>query len=269
MTKRIIIAALLQIFAGAAFSQDADSVRQTIDAMPSFGIYKDNYFTLGTALGSKPDDKNSDVKFRISFRQRLTNSVLPFNTYLYLFYTQNTFWNVFESSLPMHDVNYNPGIGWAKMLIKDGRVVGNATLLAEHESNGRDGDDSRSWNKFGIAANYFINSTVMLHCKVFVSFIDSDNNGDLLDYTGFVHFGIEKKPANNRWVFNLRFVKRNGWNFNFNTCAEFGIRFNKDANQFLFVQYYNGYGESLLDYNQYRSRIRIGLLIRPRYFSEF
>ena len=176
MTKRIIIAALLQIFAGAAFSQDADSVRQTIDAMPSFGIYKDNYFTLGTALGSKPDDKNSDVKFRISFRQRLTNSVLPFNTYLYLFYTQNTFWNVFESSLPMHDVNYNPGIGWAKMLIKDGH---------------------------------------------------------------------------------------------FNTCAEFGIRFNKDANQFLFVQYYNGYGESLLDYNQYRSRIRIGLLIRPRYFSEF
>ena len=35
------------------------------------------------------------------------------------------------------------------------------------------------------------------------------------------------------------------------------------------IQYYNGYGEHMLDYDQYHSRIRIGILIRPEFFSDF
>jgi phospholipase A1 len=48
-----------------------------------------------------------------------------------------------------------------------------------------------------------------------------------------------------------------------------GYRLFKNDNQFLFLQYYNGYGENLLDYNQFHSRLRIGLLIKPRFFSDF
>lgn len=265
---------LLTILAIAALSlgisaQDADSVRRVIDSMPSFGIYRDNYFTLGTSIGPKITRENSDVKFQFSIRQRLTNSVLPFHSYLFLFYTQKTLWNVFEESFPMHDVNFNPGIGWARMIIEDGRVVGNATLLIEHESNGKDGEDSRSWNKIGISANYFINPTLMVHGKVFIPIIDGENNSDILDYSGCVQFGIQKIPLHKRWVCNLTLVKRKGLNLNFNTIVEFGLHLTKDANQYLFAQYYNGYGESLLDYNQFHSRFRIGLLIRPKFFSDF
>lgn len=35
------------------------------------------------------------------------------------------------------------------------------------------------------------------------------------------------------------------------------------------LHYYNGYGENLLDYNKFHSRLRIGLLIKPRFFSDF
>ena len=49
-------------------AQDADSVRKEIDRLPSFGIYKDNYFTLGTSIGTKITQENSDVKFQISIR---------------------------------------------------------------------------------------------------------------------------------------------------------------------------------------------------------
>ncbi|MGL4493969.1 MAG: phospholipase A, partial [Tannerellaceae bacterium] len=38
-------------------------------------------------------------------------------------------------------------------------------------------------------------------------------------------------------------------------------------NQYLYLQYYNGYGEYLLDYNKYQSMLRIGLIIRQQFFS--
>lgn len=250
-------------------AQDADSVRKEIDRLPSFGIYKDNYFTLGTSVGTKITQENSNVKFQISIRQRLTNSVLPFHSYLFLFYTQKTFWNVFENSFPMHDVNFNPGIGWAKMIIRDARVVGNAMLLLEHESNGKDGESSRSWNKLGLTVSYLVSPTVMIHGKAFIPLIDGQQNSDILDYCGFVQLGIQKKPANKHWIFNLILNKRKGFNLNFNTTIEFGLHLARNANQYLFLQYYNGYGENLLDYKQFHSRLRIGLLICPRFFSNF
>ena len=68
--------------------QIADSIRAELDSRPYFSLYKDIYFVGGTVLGGKPTQYNSDVKFQISFQQRLTKSVLPWNSYLYLFYTQ-------------------------------------------------------------------------------------------------------------------------------------------------------------------------------------
>lgn len=96
---------------------EADSIRRALDNGPYFTLYKDNYFIVGTTIGDKPTATNSDVKFQVSIAQRLTKSTLPFNTYLYLFYTQKCMWNVFENSLPMRDFNFNPGIGLAKHLL--------------------------------------------------------------------------------------------------------------------------------------------------------
>ncbi|MDE5957361.1 MAG: phospholipase A, partial [Muribaculaceae bacterium] len=33
--------------------------------------------------------------------------------------------------------------------------------------------------------------------------------------------------------------------------------------------YYNGYGENLLDYNQFHSRLRVGLVFKPHLFSDY
>ena len=57
--------------------QIADSIRAELDSRPYFSLYKDTYFVGGTVLGGKPTIHNSDVKFQISFQQRLTKSVLP------------------------------------------------------------------------------------------------------------------------------------------------------------------------------------------------
>ena len=250
-------------------SEIADSIRAELDSRPYFGLYKDTYFVGGTVLGSEPTSHNSDVKFQISFQQRLTKSVLPWNTYLYLFYSQKALWNVFERSLPFHDLNFNPGLGISRYVILKNRLVGKVTLMIEHESNGRDGTASRSWNKISWAGEAYISPNLMAHAKFWIPIVDGKYNKDILKYSGISQAGFQAISNDDKWVLDMTLVKRKGWNFNFNTIVQLGYRLNHNSNQFLMLQYYNGYGETLLDYNQYHSRIRIGLLIRPKFFSDF
>lgn len=246
-----------------------DSLKHELEYGPYFGLYKDNYFTVGTTPFHKPTATNSDVKFQISLAIRLTDTVLPWNSFLFLMYTQKTFWNVFENSLPMHDLNFNPGIGWSKPFFNKNRYVGKLTLLLEHESNGRDGEDSRSWNRISFYGSTIIDEWLMVHAKFWIPIIDGENNKDILRYCGIYQSGVVITTPNKKFNFGLTLVKREGWNFNFNTIFEASWKVHEKSNLNLFLQYYNGYGESLLDYNQFHSRLRVGIVFKPRFFSEF
>lgn len=248
---------------------DTDSVRRDFDKQPYFGLYKDNYFVFGTAVGPKPTRENSNVKFQISIAQRLTKSTLPWGTYLYLFYSQKVFWNVLEKSMPMTDLNFNPGIGLAKPLFVKNRFIGKLTLMLEHESNGRDGAASRSWNKVSLGANIMIDQGLVIHGKFWIPIVDGENNRDILDYCGIYQTGMNFTTLNNRLGFGITLVKRRGWKLNYNTIFEVSYRlFNRD-NQCLFLQYYNGYGEGLLAYKEFHSTVRVGIVIKPRLFSDY
>ena len=280
MAKRLIIL-VLTILAIAQLSEaqiyydsnharfNSDSIRREFDNGPYFTLFKDNYFTAGTSIGPKPSRTSSDVKFQVSIAQRLTKSTLPFHTYLFLAYSQKTFWNVFEESMPMRDLNFNPGIGLSKLLIVKDRLIGKATLMVEHESNGRDGLASRSWNRISLSANIYIDPNIMIHGKAWIPIVDGENNRDLLDYYGLYQTGVVLTTTNRRFGFSVLLTKRKGWNLNYNTVIELNYRLFKKDNQFLFVQYYNGYGENLIDYNEYHSRLRVGIVIKPKIFSEY
>ena len=69
---------------------------------------------------------------------------------------------MFEESLPFHDLNFNPAIGLQKLVISKDRLVGTASFILEHESNGRDGEASRSWNKISFAGEAFIDRNLMV-----------------------------------------------------------------------------------------------------------
>ena len=248
---------------------NADSIVNDFDSRPAFGIYKDTYFVGGTTLNGKPTEFNSDVKFQISFRHRLTKSILPLHSHLFLQYSQKAIWNVFEESLPFHDLNFNPGIGVQNLVVYNGRLVGNGTIMLEHESNGRDGEASRSWNKVTFSYAAVIDPRLEVYAKTWIPIIDGQQNKDILKYCGIFQAGTQFISLNRRWVADVTFVKRQGWNFNFNTIVNVGFRFSKKDNQYLMLHFYDGYGENLLDYNKYHCRLRIGLLIRPNFFSDF
>ena len=245
---------------------NADSVRREIESGHYFSLFKDNYFVGGVPLGQKIKADNSNVKFQLSINHRLTKSILPFDTYLFLHFSQKTIWNVMEESLPMRDMNFNPGIGLGRLIIHKNRYIGKTLIMLEHESNGKDSIMSRSWNKVSFGINLMLSDNVDIQTKLWIPIIDGENNRDILKYNGVGHFGINYHTDNRRIHAGLLTTWRTE-SFSFNTQWELSFKLNDKVNQYLFIQYYNGYGENLLDYNRYKSVIRLGFVIKPRDFS--
>ncbi len=276
--KALIILLISFLFAETASSQivsvggrrfDPDSIREDFRNQPYFGLYKDNYFIMGPPIGEKIKRNNTDVKFQVSVSQRLSNAVLPWGTYIYLFYSQKCFWNVLEESLPMTDLNFNPGFGLTKPIFVKNRYIGKVSLIIEHESNGRDSIWSRSWNKISIASNIIIDRNLMVASKLWIPIIDGENNRDILKYKGIYQASVQAMTDDRKFVGSITMVKRKGWDFNFNIIVDFAYRVSRRSNQYIFLQYYNGYGEDLLNYKQHKSQLRAGIVIKPRLFSEF
>lgn len=277
----LFITVVAALFAGAPRSSaqiiempdetmNVDSLKRAFaDQHYYFGLYKDNYFIFGPPIGYKPDKTNTNIKFQISIAQKLTKSTLPWSTYLYLYYTQKVFWNVLENSMPMTDLNFNPGIGLAKPIFIKDRFIGKVTLTLEHESNGRDSIWSRSWNKVTLGGSVMIDPNLTIYGKFWIPIIDGENNRDILRYCGIYQVGWSYRSPNRKFSCSLSLVKRLGNVFNFNTTFEVAYRWSRKSNQYLFAQYYNGYGEGLLDYKKFHSQLRIGIVIKPTLFSEF
>lgn len=249
---------------------DADSLQRAFaDQRYYFGLYKDNYFIFGPSL-IHPDRTNTNVKFQISIAQKLTKNTLPWGTYLYLYYSQKVFWNVLEDSMPMTDLNFNPGVGLAKPLFIKGRFIGKLTMQLEHESNGRDAEESRSWNKVTFGGNIMVDPNFVVYGKFWIPIVDGVNNRDILKYSGLYQIGWSAYTPNHKASLSLSLVKRQDWNpFNYNVTVEAAYRFSHAENQYLFAQFYAGYGEGLLEYNRYHSQLRVGIVIKPTLFSEF
>ena len=64
-------------------------------------------------------------------------------------------------------------------------------------------------------------------------------------------------------------TKRGGWNRNYNASGEHMYRILLCDNLLLFMQYYNGYGEGLLAFEEFHSMLRVGICIKPRLFTEY
>lgn len=247
---------------------DADSIRAEIDKQPYFSLFRDSYFIGGIPIGKTPTLQNSDVKFQISIQQRITKSKLPFDTYLYVQYTQKCLWNVLEKSMPMREMNYNPGVGLGHLIIHKGNYIGKSYLMLEHESNGKDSINSRSWNKLTLCASFLVNKNWETQLKIWAPIIDGENNKDILRYNGIFQIGSTYRSDSKRFHASLLLTKRSS-RMSFNTQAELSFKINERENQYFFVQYYNGYGENLLEYNQFKSMLRVGFVIKPTDFSFF
>jgi len=236
-----------------------------INKTPSFSIYRDNYFITGIPTNSTSTKDNSDVKYQISFKQLLFRKTFSKNLYLFLTYTQKAFWNIYRDSSPFKEINFNPGIGIGKPIIRDNHLKGLLIFMFEHESNGRDSIYSRSWNN--ISLNYItkIGSNTEVSIKGWVPFLYKESNPDLIEYIGLSEVKFTHQIIPKKLMFDV--TLRKGFSWDWKGAIQTKILFNpfKKGNQYLVLEWFNGYAESLENYSDHVSMIRFGIIIKSNY----
>lgn len=274
--KRIGLVVGLLLYVSAVFAQEErtsmqeDSLMQALSNIPAFTIYKDNYVVTGVNVAAGKIDKyHSDAKFQISLRHRLYRGLLPWRTYVFFTYTQRSFWDIYRKSAPFSDNNYNPTIGFGRNFVHEGHIRGIGMLQFEHESNGRDSIWSRSWNRITLTGIYVPDKNYVFQAKAWVAMQVAKENEHLTRYAGIGHLAGTYTSNDGRFTGSVLMIKRGGWNLNANWLLEVSYKIFRFDNQYLFLQYYNGYGESMIRYNHFERYLRIGFVIKPNSVTIF
>jgi phospholipase A1 len=238
-------------------------VDSLIKEAPAFSIHKDNFFISGVPLNEEITKSTADAKYQISFKQLMTRNTLPWDTYLFLTYTQKAFWNIYENSSPFQEINFNPSIGFGKPVYnKNNRLVGLASLMLEHESNGRDSIFSRSWNSVNLEYSFMLNPELKLTAEAWLPFSYKSGNPDLLDYIGLAEANLEYDIIPKKFMAELMLRKGLEWNWKGAYRARIFYRPFKMSNQYFMLEWFNGYAESLVNYTEHVNMIRVGYVIK-------
>jgi len=261
---------------------ELDSLSRKI--APLIRAHRPNYI-LPLAYNSSPNHdsildmdrkaiaQNTEAKFQISFKVKLWPDIMDKDVDLWFAYTQLSFWQIYNStfSSPFRETDYEPELflnfrtdykpfGLDLFGLR-GRIV---NIGIDHQSNGRSMPLSRSWNRIvtnlGFEKNNF-NLSVKAWYRLPESARD-DDNPNIEKYMGYgeiwgtyywnkhrlgamlrnnLRAGENKGAAQLDWSFPFPFIKND--------------RFSG------YIQYFNGYGESLLDYNANSNRISIGIML--------
>ncbi|MBU2996999.1 phospholipase A [Cellulophaga baltica] len=239
-------------------------LKDTLQNTPYFTIHKDNYFITGVPTNKAINSNTANAKYQISFKQLITKNVLPWETYLFLTYSQKAFWDIYKDSYPFTEINFNPTIGLGKAFFdKNNRLKGFGSFFLEHESNGRDSIYSRSWNRLSLKYSTNISPKTILTVKGWIPFSYKAGNSDLLDYVGLGEVTASHDFIRNKLIFEIKARKGLKWDLKGLIRSRFYYRpFKHNSNQYIMLEWFAGYTENLIDYDQFTSMVRVGYVIK-------
>ncbi|MBI1396293.1 MAG: phospholipase [Betaproteobacteria bacterium] len=206
---------------------------------------------------------SNEAKFQISIKTRILQGLLDDRLDVWLGYTQQAHWQVYSNSAPFREVNFEPEIMalWRvnrELSWMTWRFV-NFGLV--HQSNGKGGPLSRSWNRvyaqFGFERGDRYGLLVRPWWRI-PEAASTDNNPDMssyygrMDVTGLVRLednAFEVVLRNNLSVRDNRGAITLSWFFPMYK----GLKG--------YLQLFNGYGESLIDYNRSQTTLGLGFAV--------
>ena len=213
--------------------------------------------------GSADRLDSEEVKFQLAFQTKLADDLFGRNADLWFGYTQVSFWQLFngEISAPFRETNYEPE-GYVSFLAGYdllGLKLRAVNLGLVHQSNGRADPLSRSWNRV-FADLQLTRGDFALSFKPWVRIKEDaaeDNNPDIENYLGRYELRLFYSWRGQVFSAMLRNVLDSEHRLNSELTWSFPIARRLRG----LVQWYNGYGENLIDYNFNTHRIGIGVLL--------
>ncbi|MDY0328147.1 MAG: phospholipase A [Arcobacteraceae bacterium] len=247
-----------------------ENVEQMMSSEFGLYAYKKNYFAPISYQNKRIDDRDSnEAKFQISVRKPLLHNAFGLNESIEFGYTQTSWWQLYDKSSPFRETNYAPEIfamfynnnkDSSLKLYKFGFI---------HESNGKNNEQSRSWNRLYTEAtfqlgNLFITPKVWYRIpertKKAVNDYDGDDNPDIHKYYGFGELGIKYPYKKHLFEIsfrnNLRKNNKHSTDFIWTFPLKTDTRLHK---YFGFIQLQSGYGDSLIDHDRYVNRFTLGI----------
>lgn len=209
--------------------------------------------------------QKTEAKFQISFRLPLWKHILGHDISFFAAYTQLSFWQAYNTrdSSPFRETNYEPEALLAFNTHADILGLENQAVIlgADHQSNGLgNGGESRSWNR--LDAELILNrGNFVLSLKPWWRIPEpaaTDNNPDIEKFMGYgelrARYKFGSQVASLMVRDNFRPVGSN------KGAVELGWSGPLIRQLRWYVQYFNGYGESLIDYNHADQRVGAGVL---------
>ena len=205
---------------------------------------------------------NYEIKFQISVKFPIVDDPFGEQGSIQFAYTNLSFWQAYnrDSSSPFRETVHEPEL--FLVLENDWEFGGFKNRLIQlginHQSNGQSGTTSRSWNR--IYADF-----IFERGKYYLSFrpwirigeLDEDDNPDIETYMGHGEFRAMYAGSKHK----LSVMLRNNFQSPNYGAIEIDWSFPMSRRAKWFVQYFNGYGESLIDYNARVNRLGIGIAL--------
>ena len=210
------------------------------------------------------DLKNLEVKFQISFRVPLNRNFFVKNSHLWFAYTQLSLWQLYnkDDSAPFRESNYEPELIWTFLVNEsfgDLKLTHLAVAL-NHQSNGRSEPLSRSWNRIYVTSIFAYENWVF-NFRPWYRIPENesdDDNPDIEDYMGNFDFrvGYKKEDSQVSAMFRSSLEGDDSHSY-----YELGYSYSINRKFRGYIQFINGYGESLIDYNYRNKRLSIGIML--------
>ena len=208
---------------------------------------------------------HTESKFQLSFKTKLGNDLLGQNGDLWLGYTQTSRWQIYNSneSRPFRETNHEPEFifTWrtnTRLLGFKARLL---SLSLNHQSNGQDEPLSRSWNRIILTVGLDRPDWVVMFrpwWRIPETSNEEDENPDIQDFVGRAEFLVVHRKGNSHQISTrIRHSLRDGEE------ARGSIELNWSYPCFdrlrCHAQVFDGYGESLIDYNHSSTAIGLGV----------
>jgi phospholipase A1/A2 len=213
------------------------------------------------------------ARFQLSMKYRLFDAGVgvgearPWLSGLYFGYTQNSLWDVSSESKAFRNTTYQPSVFWKWERVEERVFFDGARLGLEHESNGDQGERSRSINIAFVRPEWRwrLGTGIFTFLPKLYSYLDKEENTDIDDYRGYVDWRVRYDSGLN-WIANgtLRYGTAGKGSMLLDLSRRIRDMKMGPVSTYLHVQFFAGYGEDITDYNRkQKSQIRIGFAIVP------